>query len=106
MLREHHARDRRAQDQHQQPRIRHVEPEQPLGRRPELIEVQDQVLDDARRRAQRADGDDDVHREQRAASAQQAVGERDDDEQDELLRVDEAHARIDEKIDAMSVATP
>ena len=97
VFREHHPRHRRAPDEHQQPRVGHVVAERTRRPPPEVIEVQDQVLDDAPGGAERADRHDHVHGEQRPRPAKQPVGQRDDDEQDELLRIDQARPRIDRK---------
>ena len=90
------ARDRRARDQHQQPRVGHVEPERPLrppardcrssgsgtGRCPSVALTAPTVMID-------------VDRQQRPPPAEQPVGERDDDQEDQLLGVDQADARVD-----------
>ena len=95
VLGEHDARDRRARDEHQLPRVRHVQPERALRPPSEVVVLEDAELDDADDGADRADGDDDVDRGKARRPRQQPVADRHDEEQQQLLAVEEADARID-----------
>ena len=55
-----------------------------------MIELEDAELHDADDRADRPGGDDDVDAVERAPSGQQAIGDRYDREEQQLLAVDEA----------------
>ena len=92
---EHDAGRRHARDEHEQPGVGHVVPERALDPLPEVVEVEDAVLDDAVDRAQRAGRDHDVDGLQRPLAAEQAVGDRDDRKEQELLGVEEADPAID-----------
>ena len=95
MFREHQARHGGARHQHQQAGVRHVKAEGALRPASEIVVIEDQVLDDSPRCAERANGDHDVDGGQAQFARQQPVNDRDNDQQDELLGVDEADARID-----------
>ncbi len=92
---EHDPRRRDAGDQHDQPRVGHVVAKRALDPLPEIVEIEDPVLDDAVDGAERTGADHHVHRFQRSFAAQQPVGDRHDRVEHQLLRIDEADLTVD-----------
>ncbi len=82
---EEHARQRGADDQHQQPRVGHVVAERALRTLAQVVVVQDAVLDDADGRARRRARHDDRHHRRGPLAGHEAVDERHDQEQHHLL---------------------
>jgi hypothetical protein len=81
-------------DQHQEARVGHVVAEQTPWTAAQPVVVQDSVLDDADDGAGGRDRDDDVEHRVRARTPSQVVHGWHDQQQDELLAVDNAHARV------------
>ena len=94
IARKQNARAGGAGDEHQQAGIGHVVTERALRPAAEVVEMQDAVLHDAHSRADGADADDHLHDQRGLRTARELVHHRDDEKQHELLRVDEAGARI------------
>ena len=91
---EEDARERGADDEHQQARVGHVVAERAARPVRQVVVAEERVLDDADRGAGRADRHDDGDERLAARSRREAVDERNDQEEHELLGVDEADARL------------
>ena len=86
-------------DEHQHSRVGHGLTHGPARLLSQGVEFEDAVLHDSVHGDDGAYRHDDVRCGPRTGSARPPVGYRDDDEQDELLRVDEAGERVERKDD-------
>ena len=91
---EKHARQRGADDQHEQSGVGHVVSECPLRPLPEMIVVKDAVLEDTNRGAGGGERENDRHHQRGALAGGEAVDERNDEEQDHLLARPQARLRF------------
>ena len=91
---EEDARQGHAEHEHQQPRVRHVVPERALRALAQVVVVQDRVLKNAERRAGRGKRQNHRRHRHRTVAGREAVHERDDQQQHELLAFEQAHTRI------------
>ena len=91
---EQHAGERRADDEHQQARVRHVVAERALRPPSEVVVVQDAELHDADDGAHGGERDDHRDHRRRVRAGREAVDQRHEQEQHHLLVGHQARARV------------